>query len=191
MVGDLCALCDPGPPHFGASASETTAAPSQASFQETLRSLHGKLQKSLRSAHGKSGASKLVRAKLDCLLSLSFILPCLAARTGGNTNQISPSEMCAGIRVHAHASSTKVVDLWFSDLEPFSFHFQPQGLHGDLLMVARAGGRWCCGQAVCVFFPLSQSVGLLCPLTSRKNGLSFTPELHHYCRKCTETFPGC
>lgn len=91
--------------------------------------------------------------------------------------------------MRARASSTKVVDLRFSDLEPFSFHFQPQGLDGDLLMAAGSGGRWCCGQAVCVFFPLSQSVGLLCPLTSRKNGLSFTPELHHYCRKRTATFP--
>lgn len=124
-----------------------------------LHSLHGKLQKSLRSAHGKSGASKLVRAKLDRPHSLSFFLPCLAARVGSNTNQISLPEMCTSIRVPARASSTKVVDLWFSDLEPFSFHFQPQGQHGDLLMVARTGGRWCCGQAVCVFFPLSQFVG--------------------------------
>lgn len=62
---------------------------------------------------------------------------------GGNTNQMSPSELRAGVRVPARVSPSKDGDLWFSDLEPFSFHFEPQCRHGDLLIMERTGGRRC------------------------------------------------
>lgn len=59
---------------------------------------------------------------------------------GGNTNQISPSELRAGVRVRLHVlSPSKDGDLRFSDLEPFSFHFEPQRRHGDLLITERNG----------------------------------------------------
>lgn len=81
----------------------------------------------------------------------------------------------------ARASSTKVLNLWFSDLEPFSFHFQPQGLHGDF---ADGGenGREVVSRTGCLCLLSIESVHqLLCPLTRRKSGLESAPELHYSC----------
>lgn len=134
VVWDLCALWwDPGAANPGASASETAIAPSTASFQASTANSRSPV----RSTHGKSGASPLVTAELDRLVFARLRLfshPLI----GGNTNQIS---LRAGVRVPARASSRKDGDLWFSDLEPFSFHFEPQCRHGDLLITERRGGR--------------------------------------------------
>lgn len=78
----------------------------------------------------------------------------------------------------ARASSAKDGDLWFSDLEPFSFHFEQQCLHGDSLIVARAGGLVLRTDRVRLL-SVESVRRLFCPLTSRKSGLSFIPE-HHY-----------
>lgn len=65
MLSRLPLMYDGSPDHrnpggiYCISLSETTISLTQASFQETLRSLHGELQKLLRLSHGKTGPQSL------------------------------------------------------------------------------------------------------------------------------------
>lgn len=111
------------------SGLQTTIFLPQASFPETLWSLHGELQKLLRYSHGKSGAPKACNCLIGRPHSLNYFchphFPYLAARTDGNTNQekkkACPKVACAYVYVHvpdARARCLLIIEtenpcLWF------------------------------------------------------------------------------
>lgn len=101
----------------------------------------------------KPGASPLVAAEPDRLVRarLRFFVSRPLFSVGTQTRSLSPSELRAGVRVPARASPCRDGHLWFSDLQPFSFHFEPQCRHGDLLITKRTGwvgGGWGWGVGV-------------------------------------------